>query len=204
MLFEDTYKTIKNISEGSFRDKGSKFFAKAYPVKTEQEVKLILSALKKEYHDAHHHCYSYILGFDKSVYRINDDGEISGSAGKQIHGQLLAQGLTNILVVVIRYFGGIKLGIPGLINAYRTATIDAIANNHIIECIVRDIYEISFPYEKMNDVLSIMKDERLEQLNSVFEMDCKIEFSVRKSIVEKVYSKFLKLSNVKIRYLYTD
>ena len=143
MLFDDSYKTIVNHSEGFFKDRGSKFISHAYPVKTEEDVKGILAQLRKDYYDARHHCYSYILNPDKSAFRINDDGEPSGSAGKPIHGQLLSYDLTNILVVVIRYFGGTKLGIPGLINAYREATRDALNQTEIIKKTLTNISKLN-------------------------------------------------------------
>ena len=121
-MFDDTYKTIAEVSEGIYRDKGSKFIAIAMPVESELEIKNKISEIKKQYFDARHHCYAYILGYNKEAYRINDDGEPSGTAGKPIHGQLLSKDLTNILVVVVRYFGGVKLGVSGLITAYKEAT----------------------------------------------------------------------------------
>ena len=142
----DSYKTIKSFSHGIFRDKGSRFIANAYPVADQEAVKPILDSLRKEFHDARHHCYAYMLGRERSVWRVNDDGEPSGTAGKPILGQINSFGLTNILIVVIRYFGGTLLGVPGLINAYRSAASEAIANAKIIKCTVQDYYEITFPY----------------------------------------------------------
>ena len=203
MLFDDTYKTIAAKSEGYFKDRGSKFYAFAYPVITEQGIKDILKDLRKEYYDARHHCFAYILGCDKSVYRVNDDGEPSGTAGKPIYGQLLSNDLTNILVVVIRYFGGTKLGIPGLINAYRTAAKNAIKNAAIITKTLSDVYEITYDYNVMNKVMKILKDEKLQQLTHDFQMRCKITFSVRKKNTNKIYEKFQKINNLKIKYLRT-
>ncbi len=203
MLFEDTYKTIKSPAEGLFKDRGSKFIAKAYPVSTEAEIKELLQELRKEYYDARHHCYAYIIGADKSAYRVNDDGEPSGSSGKPIHGQLLSHDLTNTLVVVIRYFGGTKLGIPGLINAYRTATKDALQNAEIITKTVNDVYEIEYDYPVMNDVMKIMKDDNLKQMETEFELKCRIVFSVRKGDSNQIYEKLTKIQELKIKFLRT-
>lgn len=204
MLFEDTYKTIKKNSEGIYKEKGSKFIALAYPVQSEDDVKEILIGLRKEYHDARHHCYAYRLGHDHSAYRVNDDGEPSGTAGKPIFGQIRSFDLTNILIVVIRYFGGTKLGVSGLINAYKSSAKEAIEANKIIELTVNDIYEIHFGYPLMNDVMSIMKEENLEQISSDFQLDCKIVFPVRKSNSNKVFDKFSKLHGLKITFLRTE
>ena len=203
MLFEDTYKTITKTSSGLFKDRGSKFIARAYPVKTEEEVKQHLEELRKEFYDARHHCYSYVLGFDKSAYRINDDGEPSGTAGRPIHGQLMSYDLTNVLVVVIRYFGGTKLGISGLINAYKTATKDALENTEIITNTINDVYELNFAYPDMNDAMKIIKDEKLDQISTQFEMECKITFSVRKKDSSKIYDKFSQFRKIKITYIKT-
>ncbi len=201
MLFSDEYKTIEKSAQGSFRDKGSKFLAFALPASNEQEVKQQLEALRKQYYDATHHCYAYVLGFDKSAYRINDDGEPSGTAGRPIYGQLLSADLTNTLIVVIRYYGGTKLGVPGLIHAYKTAALDAINNATILTKIVKEIYEIEYPYEVMNDVMKIIKDEILEVINNEFGMKCVIRLAIRHSEVERVTGKFSKLNQLIIKYL---
>src|SRR5574344_2124790 len=130
---EDSYKSIAGHSEGLFKDNGSRFIAHAYPVETEEEVRSIVSALRKEYYDARHHCYAYRLGYKGDVFRASDDGEPAGSSGRPILGQIDSNGLSDVLVVVVRYFGGIKLGIPGLIRAYKTSTADAISNANIVE-----------------------------------------------------------------------
>jgi len=200
-MFEDTYKTIREASQGVYKEKGSKFLAFAYPVTTESEVKSILDGLRKQYYDARHHCYAYILGPDKAAYRINDDGEPSSTAGRPIYGQLLSNDLTNILVVVVRYFGGIKLGVPGLINAYKTATKDALDNAIIIEKNITEVYNLQFTYEQMNSVMKILKDEELPQCNQKFELDCSLDFSVRQSASTRVCDKILKLKGVKLTLL---
>jgi uncharacterized YigZ family protein len=201
MLFSDEYKTISQPAKGSFRDKGSRFLAFLYPVQSETEIKTLLEQLRKQYYDATHHCYAWILGFDKSALRINDDGEPSGTAGRPIYGQLLSHDLTNILAVVIRYYGGTKLGVPGLIHAYKTTTQEAILQADIITRIVKEHYQISYPYELMNDVMKIIKDESLEVINNEFGMKCVIRLAIRHSEADRVKGKFRKLNQLEINYL---
>jgi uncharacterized YigZ family protein len=203
MLFDDNYYEIETESEGLFKDKGSKFIARAFPIYHEEEVKPILEKLRKEYYDARHHCYAYILNPDKSAYRTNDDGEPSGSAGKPIYGQLLSHDLTNIIVVVIRYFGGTKLGIPGLINAYKSATKDAIENTNIIKKTVKDVYSLKFEYPLMNVVMRFVKDEDLETIKNVFEISCYMEVAVRKSESERILEQMKNIYGLEIKYLNT-
>ncbi len=202
-MFEDVYKTIEIKSKGLYKDRGSKFISIAIPCSTEEEIKTQLALLRKEYYDARHHCYAYILGFDKSAYRMNDDGEPSGTAGKPIYGQLLSHDLTNTLVVVVRYFGGIKLGVRGLINAYKYATLDAIENNKILTKIIKEVYELTFDYTDMNDVMRIMKEENLEQVGQDFQMTCKLNFAVRKQNADKVVKRIKDLRKVTVKYLQT-
>lgn len=197
----DTYKTIDSKSEGYFRDKGSRFLAFAYPVQSEEDISEILASLKKEYHNARHHCYAWRLGTEVITFRANDDGEPSSTAGKPILGQLLSNELTNILVVVVRYFGGTLLGTGGLINAYRTATADAISNAKIITGFIEDKYKLKFSYKEMNDVMQIIKQENLNVLNTRFELDCELDFSVRKSESERIREVFEKFYGVDIEYL---
>lgn len=178
---EDLYKTIESPSEGLFKDKGSKFIAYAYAVYTEDEIKEHISRIRKEHFSARHHCYAWRLGADKERFRANDDGEPSSSAGKPILGQIQSFDLTNVLIVVVRYFGGTLLGVNGLINAYRAAAKDAIEKANIIEKTVEDILMINFGYESMNDVMKIFKDEQLPQLETIFDMQCKIKTSIRLS-----------------------
>ncbi len=182
----DTYLTIANISEGIYKEKGSKFFAIAIPVSSENEIKEHVQRIKKEYFDARHHCYAYILGLNKEKYRENDDGEPSGAAGKPIRGQLLSKNITNVLVIVVRYFGGTKLGVGGLITAYKTAAKDALDNAQIIEKTMMQKLIIKFDYAQMNEVMSIIKDENLEQLSHKFENDCEITISVRISDIDRI------------------
>jgi len=203
MLFSDTYREIEEATEGVYKSKGSKFFAHAIKVYSEDDVKKELSELRKKYYDARHHCYAYILNPDKSAYRINDDGEPSGSAGKPIHGQLLSYDLTNILVVVIRYFGGTKLGIPGLILAYKESTRDALDKAVIQELYVKDVYEVKFAYPDMNVVMRILKDENLEQFDQDFGVDCKLKFSVRRRESERIFQKFKLIHTIRIKFVKT-
>lgn len=201
MLFEDTYKTLEERCTGLFKEKGSKFIAWAVPVKTEDDVKLVLEEFRKEYYDARHHCYAYILGPDKSAWRANDDGEPSGTAGKPIHGQLLSFDLTNVLIVVIRYFGGTKLGVSGLINAYKTAAREAIISGKIIELTVNEVYKIEFPYESMNEIMRIIKEESAQIIDNQFINNCIITYTIRKRDADKVNLRLRKTYAAKITYL---
>ncbi|MBQ8421333.1 MAG: YigZ family protein [Bacteroidales bacterium] len=181
---QDSYKSIAAEAKGLFKDNGSRFIAHAYPVETEEEVKEIVAALKKEYYDARHHVYAYRLGYKGDRFRANDDGEPSGSSGRPVLGQIDSNGLSDILVVVVRYFGGIKLGIPGLIRAYRTSTADALANAQIVEKIASKVYRLHFGYMSMNGVMKVLKDMGLEQKNQSFDMECSIDTTVRLSAVD--------------------
>lgn len=179
----DSYKSIAGPSEGLFKDNGSRFISFAYPVETEDEVKSIVGSLKKEYHDARHHCYAYRIGYKGDLFRANDDGEPSSSAGRPILGQIDSNGLSDILIVVVRYFGGIKLGIPGLIRAYKTSSADAIVNNSIITKIATKRYLLKFGYDSMNSVMKMVKDMSLEQSNQNFGLECELTVRVRLSQV---------------------
>lgn len=179
----DSYKSIAGPSEGLFKDNGSRFISFAYPVETEEEVKSIVGSLKKEYHDARHHCYAYRIGYKGDLFRANDDGEPSSSAGRPILGQIDSNGLSDILIVVVRYFGGIKLGIPGLIRAYKTSSADAISNNAIITKIAMKRYLLKFGYDSMNSVMKMVKDMSLEQSNQNFGLECELTVRVRLSQV---------------------
>ena len=180
----DIYKSISSSSEGLFKDNGSRFIALAYPVEDEEQVRGIVAALKKEYHDARHHCYAYRIGAAGETWRANDDGEPSGSAGRPILGQIDSAGLSDILVVVVRYFGGIKLGIPGLIRAYKTSTADALANATVTEKIAGRWYRIGFFYDNMQQVMKTVKDLDLPQRAREFGADCSMEVRVRRSLEE--------------------
>lgn len=201
--YNDEYLTISKPSEGLFKDRGSKFLAFAYPVSSEEEIKAIQEQLRNKYHDARHHCYAYMLGPEKKVYRANDDGEPSSTAGKPILGQIRSFNLTNILIVVIRYFGGTKLGVGGLINAYKTAAEEALNNAKIIKKTLHDIYELKFDYPQMNEIMRIMKEENIEQIDQNFELTCSITLALRKAEVEKVLSKFDRVEKLKIEFVET-
>lgn len=200
-MFDDTYRTISAPSEGLYKEKGSKFLAFAFPVTTVEEVKAHLDELRKKYFDARHHCYAYILGPSKESYRLNDDGEPSGTGGRPIHGQLLSADLTNTLIVVVRYFGGILLGASGLANAYKAAARDAIANASIRECTIDISYRLHFEYPLMNDVMRILKEQNLTPRNQVFLIDCQLDVSVRQSQSVRAYEALTKLYGLKIETL---
>jgi uncharacterized YigZ family protein len=197
----DNYRTIKRFSQGIFKDKGSRFIANAYPVTDQETVKTVIDSIKKEYHDARHHCYAYIIGYQRLVWRVNDDGEPSGTAGKPILGQINSNGLTNILIVVIRYFGGALLGVPGLINAYKTATAEAIKHAEVIECLVRDYYEITFPFESMNKVMKILKEEEAGQSGQIFDLECNIKINFRISSGERILGRLSRIEGFKSRFV---
>jgi uncharacterized YigZ family protein len=195
----DTYLTIEAPSQGLYKDKGSKFIALAWPVETEEQINEIMASVKKEYYDAHHHCYAWILGQSREHFRQNDDGEPSGTAGKPIYGQLLSTELTNILVVVVRYFGGTKLGVRGLIDAYKGATADALQNAGIIEKIIHVQYQLDFDYLSMNDVMKILKDHELPQSDHQFDLKCRLSFSVRQSLADQIKEAFEKIEGLRIQ-----
>jgi uncharacterized YigZ family protein len=200
MLFDDTYRTIDKPCEGIFRDRGSKFIAFAFPVISDADLKNILAGLKSEHPKANHYCWAMRLGIDRSVFRINDDGEPSGTAGRPILNALLSKDLTNLIVVVVRYFGGTLLGVPGLINAYKSATEEALKQAVIIEKTVDDIYTIEFDYLLMNDVMRIIKDDNLIIINQNFDNACSIQVSIRKTQVNITLSKLNKLDAVQVKY----
>ena len=181
---KDSYLTISAPAECAMRERSSKFLSYAYPVTNEEQIRAHLDALHKQYYDATHHCYAWRLGPHGEQFRANDDGEPSGSSGRPVLGQIDSNELSDILVVVVRYFGGIKLGIPGLIRAYKTSTADALANAEIVEKIASKHYRIHFGYLNMNDVMKVMKDMGLEQKNQKFDMECSIDTSVRLSLVD--------------------
>ena len=180
---KDTFKSIAGPSKGLFKDNGSRFIAHAYPVSSEDEIKSIVASLKKEYHDARHHCYAYRLGYRRDIFRANDDGEPSSSAGRPILGQIDSLELSDILIVVVRYFGGIKLGIPGLIRAYRTSAADALDHAEIIEKTATERYRLTFGYMDMNGVMKILKDLGLSAFRQDFGMSCSLETDVRLTAV---------------------
>ncbi|MGF1635876.1 MAG: IMPACT family protein [Cyclobacteriaceae bacterium] len=183
---KDTYLTISASGEGLFKDKGSKFLAFAYPVSHEDEIREIQTELKKKYYDARHHCYAWILGAQADSYRANDDGEPNHSAGDPILGQIRSRGLTEVLVVVVRYFGGTKLGVPGLINAYKMAAAAALDRCEKVEKLVTQTLEMHFEYSSINQVMKLVKDFDMEIIRQNFEMDCNLTAKVRLGLVEEV------------------
>lgn len=197
----DTYKSISAVSDGLFKDNGSRFIAYAYPVESEDEVKPIVDSLKKEYHDARHHCFAYRIGLDGAKFRASDDGEPSGSAGRQILGQIDSMGLSDVLVVVVRYFGGIKLGIPGLIRAYRTSTLDALESATIVEKIAGVNYRVRFGYIAMNDVMKVVKDLSLPQKNQQFGTDCSLDLRVRLAQQRDFCDRMSKISDCQLEII---
>ena len=203
MLFDDTYLTIEAKSEGIFRDRGSKFQGFAYPILSDQDIKNIVAELKKEHPKANHYCWAVRWSTDRSVFKLNDDGEPSGTAGRPILNTLLSKNITNVAIVVVRYFGGTLLGVPGLINAYKSATELALAETRIIEKTVNDVYTIAFDYLQMNEVMRIIKDNNLHLLQQQFDNSCSVKVSIRKMQVEQVISKLQKLTSVKIIYDYS-
>ena len=198
MIQEDTYKTIIGVAEGIYTEKRSKFIAIAIPVHTVEEIKQHLDIYQKKYYDARHVCYAYMLGHERKDFRANDNGEPSGTAGKPILGQINSNGLTDILIVVVRYFGGIKLGTSGLIVAYKAAAAEAIANATIIEKTVDDEIAVAFEYPFMNDVMRIVKEEEPEILEQSYDMDCLMKLRIRRSMMGKMRARFEKVEKARI------
>ena len=203
MLFSDIYKEVKFQSKGIYKEKGSKFIAYSYPVYSEEEVKERVKKVKKLEYGARHHCYAFVINPDKSACRTNDDGEPSSTAGKPILGQIQSNELTNILIIVVRYFGGVKLGIPGLIRSYKTASANAISNATIITKTIKEIYELECKYTQIKDVMRIVKELKLEIINTNFQLDCQLIFAIAKSKAKNVIDTFKKNHILKIKYLRT-
>jgi uncharacterized YigZ family protein len=184
MLFDDTYLTIKAPSSGEFRDRGSRFLGFAWPIQKEEDVKSLLQNIKKEHPQANHHCYAFRITPDPTIFRASDDREPSGSAGKPILGAIVSKGLTDILIVVVRYFGGTLLGVPGLINAYREAATAALAQAEIIEKNITETFSIEFPYELTNEVHQLLRQHKASILNQNYESPCSVVFNLRKSAAQ--------------------
>ncbi len=196
---KDTYKTIAAASEEVlYKEKNSKFFGYAFPVTTEEEIKEILERLRKEHFSARHWCYAYQIGTEKIQYRANDDGEPNNSAGMPIYGQIQSFEVTNLLVVVVRYFGGVKLGVGGLISAYKIAAQMALENSEIVERTIDKHFIISFGYANMNKVMRIIKEKNLQIVSQKMEMDCEIEISIRKKNVQNLLDTFENLYEIKL------
>ena len=200
----DIYKTIEAPSEGYYKEKGSKFPTFAFPVRSEDEIKDILKDIRKKYFDARHHCYAWRLGADKKRFRANDDGEPGSTAGKPILGQIQSHDLTNILIVVIRYFGGTKLGVSGLIHAYRTAASDAIANATIIEKTVHDFYRVNFDYSAMNNLMHFIKENKLEQSDQQFDLKCSLTLAFRQRDTKTFLAELQKIDTIKLEFLRSE
>lgn len=194
----DTFKTISLPSEAVYTEKRSKFIAMTFPVTDTDEIKKILEDCQKKYYDARHVCYAYMLGHERKDFRANDNGEPSGTAGRPILGQINSKELTDILVVVVRYFGGIKLGTSGLITAYKTAAAEAIANAEIIEKTVDASISFGFEYPFMNDVMKIVKDEAPQIVSQSYDTDCFMTLSIRMSQMERLKEKLQKVETLRI------
>ena len=200
-MFDDKYKEVKSPTTGTYKEKGSKFIAYAYPVYLEEEVKEKLEEVKKLEHSARHHCYAYVLHADKSAWRANDDGEPSSTAGKPILGQIQSNDLTNILIVVVRYFGGVKLGVPGLIRSYKTAAAIAIADTEILTKTIKEHYEVGFKYPQLNDVMRLIKEFDLEVINTDLQIESKLIFAAPKSKANSILDTFKKNHELSIKYI---
>lgn len=201
MEAKDQYKTVEHPATGIFRDKGSKFIAYIYPVSADTEIKPILMQLKAEHPKARHHCWAYRLGMDTSNYRLNDDGEPSGTAGRPILNSLLSAELTNVFVVVVRYFGGTLLGVPGLINAYKSATIDAIENSNIVEKTENLVYNVRCDYLQLNQVMRIIKESSLIVKSQTFDLECSFLLEVRKALGQELLGKLNQVDQIQIEQL---
>ena len=197
-MVQDTYKTIADVSEGLYTEKRRKFIAVALPVKTVEEIKEHLEVYQKKYYDARHVCYAYMLGHERKDFRANDNGEPSGTAGKPILGQINSNELTDILVIVVRYFGGIKLGTSGLIVAYKAAAAEAIAAATILEKTVDDEVTVLFEYPFMNDVMRIVKEEEPEIVDQSYDMDCRMTLRIRRSCMPRLRERLLKVETARL------
>ena len=195
---EDTYRTIRDLSEGYYTEKRSRFLSFALPVRTPDEVKTQLDIYRKKYYDARHVCWAYMLGPDRTTFRANDDGEPSSTAGKPILGQINSNNLTDILIIVVRYFGGIELGTSGLIVAYRAAAAEAIAAARIEERTVDETITITFEYPHLNSVMRIVKEDKPDVLAQSFELTCEMTLRIRQSCMDALKSRLLKVDNLRI------
>lgn len=202
-LFDAEYQTIDAPAEGLFRDRGSKFIAYAYPVRDEAEVKKRLAALKLEHPKARHHCWAYRLTPDRTIFRINDDGEPSGTAGRPILNTLLSHDVTNTAIIVVRYFGGTLLGVPGLINAYKTAAQEALRAARIVERTVNDQYSLSFDYPQLNQVMRVVKEENLEVMKQDFDNRCTVTLEIPKSQAVNALDRLNSVPGIAVMYIGT-
>lgn len=200
-MIQDTYTTLAAPTEGLYKEKGSKFIALAYPMYTEEEVKEVLAELRKKYYDARHHCYAYILGADQARYRANDDGEPNHSAGDPILGQIRSAGLSNVLVVVVRYFGGTKLGVSGLITAYKTATAEALQQATLVEQHETTLLQAHYAYPQMNHVMSLVKEHDLQVRDQQFALDCRLTLEVRRQLQDEITAKLEEMEGITVSVL---
>ena len=199
----DIYKTIIGNSQGIYKEKGSRFVSVAIPVSDQEQIKPIIDKIRKEHHDAKHHCYAYMLGHERLIWRINDDGEPSGTGGKPILGQINSHGLTNLIIVVSRYFGGTLLGVSGLLNAYKSAAASALANATVTKKTVNEYYELTFPFSSLKDVMKVLKEENLGQSEQLFDLECRLKLNFRFSVKEKVLNRFSRIEGLNYRYIDT-
>jgi len=204
MAETDTYLTIKAFSRGVYKEKGSNFIALAYPVRSVAEIKAIIDEIRKEYHGARHHSYAYMLGQKRDNWRTYDDGEPSGTAGKPILGQINTRGLTNVLIVVVRYFGGRLLGPGGLINAYRSAADEALKNSEITEMKIHNFFRLEFDYPLMKVVMKVVKDHNLLTTDQSFEKTCRITIGLAESMTERILELLSRIEGLKTTFLYKD
>jgi len=201
MLFEDTYLTVKQPAEATFSDRGSKFIAFVFPILSEADIKPLVAQLKAAHPKANHHCWAMRLSPDRSVFKVNDDGEPSGTAGRPILNMLLSKNITNTLIVVVRYFGGKLLGVPGLINAYKTAAEEGIKAAGVEEKVSSDVYSIEFDYLQMNEVMKIIKEENIVIIKQEADNTCIFQVSIRKAKVNQTINRFNGLVGAKVLYL---
>ena len=194
----DTYLTIEGEAEAVMRERSSKFYSFAYHVENEEQIAQYLDTLHKQYYDATHHCYAWRLGPAGERFRANDDGEPSGTAGRPILGQMLSHGITDALIVVVRYFGGTKLGVPGLIAAYRQGAADAIEASKVVERTVDTRLRIDFSYTVMNDVMRIVKEEQPDILEQSYDMDCRMTLRIRRSMMAKLRARLEKVETLRV------
>jgi uncharacterized YigZ family protein len=201
VLFDDSYKTLESPSEGFFKDRGSKFISFAFPILNERDAKANLIAIRELHPKAVHHCFAYRLGPDRMSYKMSDDGEPSGTAGRPILNTLYSKDITNVLVVVVRYFGGTLLGVPGLINAYKTATEDALNNAVLVTKYLTSFYQLTFAYIQMNDVMRIVKEMELPVLQQNFEMECVMVLEVRSTLTERFIARCEKVEGLVLKVI---
>jgi uncharacterized YigZ family protein len=197
-MADDSYKTILAPAEGYYTEKRSRFLSYVFPVRTVDQVKELLDKYRKQYYDARHVCWAYMLGSERQNFRVNDDGEPSSTAGKPILGQINSHGLTDILILVIRYFGGIELGTSGLIIAYRSAAAEAIVHAEIVECTVNEDITVCFEYPFLNRIMRIVKEDNPTILSQSFDMDCRMTLRIRKSEAEHLKARLLKVESTRL------